>query len=231
MRTISLHDPAVKTRALLGIHLFVIILSALLVAIITYDCLTNVSFISNEGYLKSQFWICILFMVSIVAEIIIKRHLTLWEWINHCIFLVICVPYLSIFLKYDIHPSPQLWFIFRVIPMLRAAYALAIVSGAMSKSWIKNLFFSYLMILIFSIYFGSLMFYIEEHVVNTAVTDYWTALYWTCMDLTTCGCAINAITPTGQVLAVLLAAEGLMLFPVFTVYVTDAVTHGKTATG
>lgn len=221
----TLSDPVTQNRTLLSIHLFVIVLSGLLVALITYDTLNNVSFIANRFYLKAQFWICVLFIFSIIAEMVVKRHFTPWEWVSHFIFLLICVPYLSIFVHYDIHVSPQMQYVFRFIPMIRAAYALSIVTGAMSKSWIKGLFFSYLMILVFTIYFGSLMFYIEEHAVNTAVTDYWTALYWTCMDVTTCGCAINAITPTGKILAVLLAAEGLMLFPVFTVYVTDAVTH------
>jgi hypothetical protein len=223
----TINDPATENRALLAIHLFVIALAALLISYITYDALNNISFISSEGYLKAQFWICILFILSIVAEMVIKRHFTTWEWISHFLFLIICVPYLSIIVHYDIQVSPQVHYFLRFVPVIRAVYALSIVTGAMSKSWIKGLFFSYLMILVASIYFGSMMFYLEEHYVNTAVTDYWTALYWACMDLTTCGSAINAITPIGKILAVVLAAEGLMLFPVFCVYVTDAVTHSK----
>ena len=216
-----------RQRSLLSVHLIVIALSIWLVGIITYDCLSNISFISSEGYLRTQLWICLLFEAAIIAEIFLRGKMTAWEWATHIIFMIICVPYLSIFDRYGVHMSPQWSFIFRFIPMVRAVYALGIVSGAMSKSWIKGLFFSYLMILVLSLYFGSLMFYIEEHYVNSAVTDYWSALYWAGMDVTTCGSAINAITPTGKVLAVVLAAEGLMLYPVFTVYVTDAVTHAS----
>lgn len=223
----TINDPVTESRTLLAIHLFVIVLAALLIGYITYDALNNISFISSQGYLKAQFWICILFILSIVAEMVIKRHFTTWEWISHFLFLIICVPYLSIIVHYDIEISPRVHYFLRFVPIIRAVYALSIVTGAMSKSWIKGLFFSYLMILVASIYFGSMMFYLEEHYVNTAVTDYWTALYWACMDLTTCGSAINAITPIGKILAVVLAAEGLMLFPVFCVYVTDAVTHSK----
>lgn len=223
----TINDPVTESRTLLAIHLFVIALAALLIGYITYDALNNISFISSQGYLKAQFWICILFILSIVAEMVIKRHFTTWEWISHFLFLIICVPYLSIIVHYDIEISPRLHYFLRFVPIIRAVYALSIVTGAMSKSWIKGLFFSYLMILVASIYFGSMMFYLEEHYVNAAVTDYWTALYWACMDLTTCGSAVNAITPIGKILAVVLAAEGLMLFPVFCVYVTDAVTHSK----
>lgn len=223
----TINDPVTESRTLLAIHLLIIGLAALLIGYITYDAFNNISFISSEGYLRAQFWICISFIILIVAEIVIKRHFTTWEWISHVIFLIICVPYLSIIIHYDIQISPRVHYFLRFVPIIRAVYALSIVTGAMSKSWIKGLFFSYLMILVASIYFGSMMFYLEEHYVNSAVTDYWTALYWACMDLTTCGCAINAITPIGKILAVVLAAEGLMLFPVFCVYVTDAVTHAK----
>ena len=37
---------------------------------------------------------------------------------------------------------------------------------------------------------------------------------------TTVGSNIIAVTPTGRVLSVLLAALGMMMFPIFTVYVT-----------
>lgn len=73
-----------------------------------------------------------------------------------------------------------------------------------------------------TVYFGSLMFFLEEHYINPQVTNYWSAFYWATMDLTTCGSNIDAITPTGKVIAVLLSGEGLILFPVFTVYITNA---------
>ena len=43
------------------------------------------------------------------------------------------------------------------------------------------------------------------------------------MDVTTVGSNIVAVTPTGKILSVLLAALGMMMFPIFTVYVTSLV--------
>ena len=43
------------------------------------------------------------------------------------------------------------------------------------------------------------------------------------MDVTTVGSNISAITVTGRVLSVVLAALGMMMFPIFTVYVTSLV--------
>lgn len=43
------------------------------------------------------------------------------------------------------------------------------------------------------------------------------------MDVTTVGSNIIAVTVTGRVLSVLLAALGMMMFPIFTVYVTSLI--------
>lgn len=62
-----------------------------------------------------------------------------------------------------------------------------------------------------------------EQKVNPEVKDYNDALWWAFMDVTTVGSNIIAITPTGRILSVLLAALGMMMFPIFTVYVTSLV--------
>ncbi|WP_303744439.1 potassium channel family protein, partial [uncultured Muribaculum sp.] len=124
--------------------------------------------------------------------------------------------------------SPEMLYLVRFIPMIRAAYVLAIVLGVLSTDKISSMFAAYVGLLITTVYFASLMFFIEEHYVNPGVTTFWSSLWWAFMDVTTVGCNINAITPTGKVLAVILAAEGLILFPVFTVYITNAMTRKGT---
>ena len=52
---------------------------------------------------------------------------------------------------------------------------------------------------------------------------YGDALWWAFMDVTTVGSNIIAVTVTGRGLSVLLAALGMMMFPIFTVYVTSLV--------
>ena len=55
------------------------------------------------------------------------------------------------------------------------------------------------------------------------VTDYWSELCWSFMDVSTVGSNIYAVAPTGKILSVVLAALGMMMFPIFTVYVTSLV--------
>ena len=77
--------------------------------------------------------------------------------------------------------------------------------------------------LLATVYFSSLIFFVLEHKVNPLVPDYGEALWWAFMDVTTVGSNIYAVTVTGKVLSVLLAALGMMMFPIFTVYVTSLV--------
>lgn len=85
------------------------------------------------------------------------------------------------------------------------------------------MFTSYLTMLLATVYFSSLIFFVLEHKVNPLVPDYGEALWWAFMDVTTVGSNIYAVTITGKVLSVLLAALGMMMFPIFTVYVTSLV--------
>lgn len=81
----------------------------------------------------------------------------------------------------------------------------------------------YIIWVITSVYFGSLVFFVEEHYINPLVASWWDALWWASLNITTVGCEISPMTATGKVLAIILSGEGLILFPVFTVYVTNAV--------
>lgn len=87
-----------------------------------------------------------------------------------------------------------------------------------------GLFISYLVTLLFTIYFSSLAFFLFEKGVNPGVKTYGDAVWWAFMDATTVGSNIVAVTTVGKVLSVLLAAIGMMMFPIFTVYVTNILT-------
>lgn len=110
------------------------------------------------------------------------------------------------------------------MPLLRGGYALALVVRWFTKNKISSMFVVYLSLLMTAVYFSSLVFYSLEYSVNTMVKGYGDALWWACMNATTIGSNIFAITPTGRVLSVLLGAIGMMMFPIFTVYVTNLIT-------
>ena len=65
----------------------------------------------------------------------------------------------------------------------------------------------------------------REHGVNPEVNSYWTALWWSGMNLSTVGCNISPMTVAGKIVAVVLPMSGMIIFPLFTVYLTNYVTE------
>lgn len=222
------HSPAPHRNILLALHLLVLAASVGLIAYISYDTFQNISFIADRNYIRVQLWVCLFFLFDITLEWILSPK-KLKFLASNIFFIIVSIPYLSIITHYDLRLPGQLQYLLRFIPMLRAAYVLALVTGVLSANRISSLFMAYMALLISTIYFGSLMFFIDEHHVNPGVDTYWSALWWAIMDMTTTGSSINPMTPTGKTLGVILAAEGLILFPVFTVYITNALTRKSKA--
>jgi len=172
--------------------------------------------------MKVQLWICALFLADFVLEWVLaenKRHYVA----THFIFLLVAIPYQNIIAYMGWSFSPEITYMIRFIPLVRGGYAMAIVVGWLTYNRASSLFVSYLTMLLATVYFASLAFYVTEHGVNSQVTDYGDSLWWAFMDVTTIGSNVIAVTPTGRVLSVLLAALGMMMFPIFTVYVTSLV--------
>ena len=226
-------------RGIYGIlHILILLMSLFLVISISIDTFHNIPFLNQGSYLKIQFWICMFFLFDFLLEFFALAkakgiHTTLLEFFlskekgryftSHFIFLLVSIPYLNIIDFYHITFSPEISYFLRFIPLLRGGYALAIVVGWLSGSKASGLFTSYITMLMATVYFASLIFFVLEHKVNPMVTDYWSALWWAFMDVTTVGSNIYAVTPTGKILSVVLAALGMMMFPIFTVYVTSLV--------
>lgn len=207
--------------ALLGLHLCVLAAAILLIIWITRDTIGNISFLSSRSYMRFQFWVCILFLFDILVDWILSPN-KLRYFVSNIFFIIISIPCLNIIQWLGIEMSPMVAYVMKFLPMIRAAYVLALVSGALSANKAQSMMAVYIIWVIASIYFGSLVFFVEEHYINPLVTSWWDALWWACLNTTTVGCEIAPYTATGKLLAIILSSEGLILFPVFTVYVTDA---------
>lgn len=204
------------------LHVVILILSLFLVVGISIDAFRNVSFITQPLYLRIQFWICMFFLFDFMLELLLAERK--WRyWATHWLFLLVSIPYLNIFDYYRISFSGELGYLIRFIPLVRGGYALAIVVGWLSSSRISSLLTSYLTMLLATVYFSSLIFFVLESKINPEAPGYSDALWWAFMDVTTVGSNIYAVTPVCKILSVLLAALGMMVFPIFTVYITSVV--------
>lgn len=208
---------------LLVMRLLVIVAAGLLVATISFDSLRNMSFVADPFYDKLQIYICYFFLLDIFVEFLLSRER--WHYLlKNLFFIIVSIPYMQIVHHFGWHlPQPVVYAV-RFMPLIRAAYVIGILFGAFTRSKMTTMFAGYMTILVVSLYFGSLMFFIAEQPVNPGVKTWWDAFWWAIMDMNTCGSSIGELTATGQTLAAILAAEGLILFPVFTVYITAALT-------
>ena len=116
------------------------------------------------------------------------------------------------------------------MPLNRSCYALAIVVGWFAIQTSSKMFVTYAIILFSGIYLGSLGFYVCETNVNPGVRTYWDALWWSVMEAITIGCNIEAVTTGGKVLSVIVGVLGLLIIPMFTVYVNNIVSVFHTVT-
>lgn len=202
------------------LHIIILILSIFLVVGISMDTFKNEAFFREPQFMKVQLWICVLFLADFFIEFFIspdKGHYLK----THFIFFLVSIPYNEIIAHYGWSFSPMITYCLRYVPLIRGGYAMAIVVSWFTYNRATGLFVSYLTTLLMTIYFSSLAFFLFEKDVNPLVHTYSDALWWASMDATTVGSNIIAVTPVGKVLSVLLAAVGMMMFPIFTVYITN----------
>ncbi|MCM1483573.1 MAG: potassium channel family protein [Muribaculaceae bacterium] len=210
-----------RTRTVLIFRILLLLISCGLIALITYDTLNNITFLANPLYLKIQLWVCSFFLLDIAVECALSRN-RLRYLLHNILFIIVSIPYPYIIGVLNLDVPAQLLYLLRFMPLIRAAYVFALVTGIMSRNWVSSMLGGYLLMLVTILYCMSLMFYVEEHYVNTMVTSYWQALWFSIMQMTTCGSNISPVTFTGKVISVVLSGAGLVLFPVFTVYFTRA---------
>lgn len=219
----QLNDFFRKKGIFILLHILILALSVLLIVMISIDTFRGVQFYTQSKFQKWQFWICVVFMADFFIELILSdrrgRYLA-----THLIFFLVAIPYQAIIYHYGWNISREFDYVIRYMPLIRGGYAMAIVVGWFTSNRATGLFFSYIITLISTVYFASLTFYLFEHGVNPLVHKYKDALWWAAMDVTTVGSNIVAVTGVGRVLSVLLAALGMMMFPIFTVYVTNLLT-------
>lgn len=203
-------------------HIFVLVLSLFLVISISIDTFKNIAFYKEPEFMMVQFWICILFLLDFFVEWFLAEKK--WHYLaTHFLFFLVAIPYSAIIQYYGLTFSPKVEYLIRYIPLVRGGYALAMVVNWLTANKATGLFLSYTISLLATLYFSSIIFFVFEQHVNPLVNRYSDAIWWAAMDMTTVGSNIIAVTPVGRVLSVLLAALGMMLFPIFTVYITNII--------
>lgn len=202
------------------LNTLVILSGIAIIALMSVEVLLPKVVITYKEIVEFHFIICLIFLLDYVVRLMLAKDK--WRFARrNILFLIISIPYLSIFEWSGIAISGEASLIVRYVPFIRAAYGFAIVLGYFTRSKITNLFFTYIAVIIATAYFAGLVFYSIEKGVNAEVHSFGDSLWWAFMDLTTVGSNIYAVTPVGRVLSVVLAAAGMMMFPIFTAYIAS----------
>lgn len=214
----------------LALHLSAFMLSLLLVISISIDTFQGIPFYDDTSYLDLQFWICVLLMILFLLEVYIAENS--WQYFGrHLFFMLLIVPYLTLFNWWGLELSLEMEYLFRFIPLIRGYIAFTIIAYQLLRDLTAGLLITYIVVLFSFIYYCSLIFYVLEMNVNPMVHSFWDCLWYSCMTATTAGCDISATTVVGKIVSVMLALAGMMLLPVFTVYLTDIIRNGRITQG
>lgn len=217
-------SPAARRVMLDVLHIVVLVLSVLLISIISYTTFKGIPFLQDRFYMRFQLVVCLVFIADFFIELWLtprgERHLYLR---SRWLYLLLSVPYLNIIDGYNIILSPEALYFIRFIPLCRGGLALVIVLDYISANRITGMFLSYLSILLLTVYFAALIFYECEQPVNPGITSYWDAIWWCCMQSTTLGCSLMPVTAAGKVLSFVLSLMGMIMFPLFTVYLSSLI--------
>ena len=205
------------------INYLVLALSFGLIVFISYDTYRGVDYLENSVYMGYQLICCVIFLVEYFYRLVINRHK--WRFFFMALpFLLISIPYLNIIVYYNINVSREALLYLCFIPILRGLFALIMVVSFIAKKISTTVFYSYILVIIPLVYMSGLIFYIAEKDVNAAVKNFWYALWFAGMNITTIGCYINPMTAPGMIIGFFLSLLGLVMLPLFTVYCGDIFT-------
>lgn len=209
------------------LHLCVLGLSIfLIVGISKASIQTTIPFDQQINYLEIQWWVCIALLVIFTLEFLLAKKKFRFLRRNF-FFLLVSIPYTNVLPYMGWNLSANTIYLLGFIPLIRAAYAVAYVVGWFTYQRATKIFVTYFCTLLAVLYFGSLVFYVSEHGVNPLVKAYPDAVWWTAMEVTTVGCTIEAVTTTGKILSFIVSVSGLLLIPLFTVYVQNLISEIK----
>lgn len=217
-------DALLRRRVLEALRWLILALSVALIVFISVDIYDKVDFIRNAMYMKFQFWVCMVFIADFFIEFMLTPRGERVAYVRRrWYYLLLSIPYLSVINRYDLHVNADVLYCIRFVPLARGALALSIIYDYLTRNQIKSILAIYIIILLIIVYFSSLIFFEREQPVNAMVSSYWEALWWASMQVTTLGCDIYPVTVAGKILSVVLSIMGMIMFPLFTVYLTDLI--------
>lgn len=222
--TTSVHR---SRRRTIGAARAVVLLVALVPVITaTVDTLHTRGFEQSDLGRRLQLAVCLLLALELVVEYFLAENRRRYV-LTHWPFLLLCVPAAAILEAQGIGLPSHWLFVLNLLPAARGVFIISDLIMMTRAVTVDSIFYAYLALLLGVLYVSSLMFYVAEYGINPLVHSYRSAVYWAVMSMNTTGSNIAEYTSIGRALGVFVSAMGLVLFPVFTVYIASAFQQAK----
>lgn len=141
---------------------------------------------------------------------------------NHWIDLIASIPFMTFIRVF------RLVRVIRIIRLMRGVKGLVNIFRILGTSKLQNILISYIIIMILVMFYCSLAFFTFEKGINPNVKNYFDALWWAFVSLTTIGYGdIYPYTTEGRIVGMILALAGMGLFSVITAQLATTFFHIK----
>lgn len=204
------------------LNFFAALGSLVLIASISLEAFSGQVFTQDSVYAQVQLWICLYFLVDVVLLMLLGPR-KMGFFFGHFLLILLSIPYLSLINYFSLTFSQEVEYLLKFLPILRGGVALIVLVRLVVSNKITGLFVAYLVCFFSIVYFQTLIFFVFENGVNPLVSNYYDALWWASLTVTTVGSNIVPVTALGKMSTALLATIGMTVFPIFTVYITSLV--------
>ena len=215
-----------KNRTHCIARIFALLASVVLLAALSVEVITGDNIHFPQWFMCVQLAVCIVFIAAFFVEMSADDNPKKF-FCRHLLFLLLSVPYLNIIHWCGVQMNRHCMMVLVMITLLRAFLAMyLVVRWLVGGGSARQLFFAYLFTVVVFTYLSGIVFYDFEIHVNPNLHTLGDAMWWAGMGVTTVGAAIFPVTAVGKIFAVLLPLLGMLMLPVFTVYVTDRYKKG-----
>lgn len=199
-----------------------IVASILILVSLSMDILHRGSYTLSPGVAELQLVVCTIFVVDFLMRVGAAHNPKRYFWRN-IVVLLVSLPYLNILSWGGVELHRGLYIMLKSLPLVRGLLGLYDTIRFVTPTRVSAIMWSYISMIVMLTYLSALLFYSYEFGLNPHLDGFGEALWWAGLNVTTVGANIFAVTPVGKIITVILPALGMVLFPLFTVYVTHLV--------
>jgi len=160
--------------------------------------------------------ICIIFLFDFLYNFIISKE-KLKYFKSYWIDLISSIPFINFFRVLRIARIIRIVRMIKLLKVLRGIKGFTSIVRFLTKNKLRSILVIYSVILVLIIFYCSLAFYMFEKEVNESVKNYFDAIWWAFITVTSVGYGdVFPKTVEGRIFAIILTLSGMGMFSLIT---------------